>query len=986
MNTYASNRLEQLAEQLAVQQPASVFQKTYYVTQTAGMNAWLKKELTYRNGILANSEFLNQETLIGHIHSFLFNAYFPTNTDQVRYRLYNLLNSPEFTRQFGEISSYYEDDSKKRFDLAGKIADLFDQYQIYRSDTLSAWEKDSPVKQAYGNWQKWLWNNLQIESKTAIRQRMIAEIKSRKVEIQAEFPMINIVGMSIITPFYMEFFQELSTITTVNMFFCSPVKQLYSEFKNPLLESLGSNLNNWKPYCDFSLEDDQSSVDSDLQLLQYQIRTDSAETNRDFTNDGTIQFNSCFSEAREVEVLYNYLLDAFDKDRSLKSGDILVMTTDMDLYTPYITAFFKNAPVRIPIQISGKLKPSGDTIVACLEQLLTIDQLNFTAESVVSLLENKRVAANYQINDTFTIRSIVRNANIRFGIDNRASDESNFVGFRMGLRKIALGYAMLADNQMDTYDGIFPYRDLEARDSWEMFKVNQYVTDLENILNRKSEFHTLTEWKRIVLDEVLETMIFSDEYNKADRQEINEIYRSLSFIDLLTGMDNEAVPFSVFLSELKNRLFVQERDLAMANGSVLFSAPIPTRGLPYKVICFLGLNSGTFPRDEYFATFDLLNNHQDGDRSKKESDKYLFLETLMSARKQLYFSFVGKSSKTNTELPPSVVVDELIHFTGLQVLEHPLHGFSAAYQANNDRLFTYFYSQESETFPTSTASTSNQIQLSLRSFLKFFENPIDWYFNNILSINYDEKEESIPERELIELNALEKWKVKKQLLQNDGSAEQLISKMKQDGLLPLKTAGNGLGNRLNEEINGLKIAFNQLTAGKTKRNVPIDFTSGDLGIVGSVDTIFDRSYVDYYISTSTKKHRTRAYLTYLLLTSAGEIDEIILLNAKGIKVPMPVKSKGEATEILNHLAGFVIAGQKKPIKITLSSSEITEQEIDEKTKNKIIENFKKEAVGNPFSGKSPNIYMANLIEDNYLTQLSNEELSLHINLSSLLTL
>lgn len=63
---YASNRLENLCDKLAEKISSSVngvFSKETIVTQSEGMNAWLKTELSKRNGVMANFLFTKQDGL-----------------------------------------------------------------------------------------------------------------------------------------------------------------------------------------------------------------------------------------------------------------------------------------------------------------------------------------------------------------------------------------------------------------------------------------------------------------------------------------------------------------------------------------------------------------------------------------------------------------------------------------------------------------------------------------------------------------------------------------------------------------------------------------------------------------------------------------------------------------------------------------------------------------------------------------------------------
>ena len=119
---------------------------------------------------------------------------------------------------------------------------------------------------------------------------------------------------------------------------------------------------------------------------------------------------------------------------------------------------------------------------------------------------------------------------------------------------------------------------------------------------------------------------------------------------------------------------------------------VPMRSLPFKVICLLGLNDGDFPRNTKAAVFDLIAKHpQKGDRARRDDDRYLFLEAIISARDILYLSYVGRSIRNDDELAPSALVSELIDtvaaMTGRRskelaehwVEQHPLQPFSHRY-------------------------------------------------------------------------------------------------------------------------------------------------------------------------------------------------------------------------------------------------------------------------------------------------------------------
>ena len=97
----------------------------------------------------------------------------------------------------------------------------------------------------------------------------------------------------------------------------------------------------------------------------------------------------------------------------------------------------------------------------------------------------------------------------------------------------------------------------------------------------------------------------------------------------------------------------------------------------------LGLDFDKFPRKDKKLSFSKISGTERGDRSVRENDKHVFLESLMSAKDYFYLSYIGNSSKDNTNIPSSVLVEELITYIADRsvsnniaqklVTRHPLH-------------------------------------------------------------------------------------------------------------------------------------------------------------------------------------------------------------------------------------------------------------------------------------------------------------------------
>jgi len=110
---------------------------------------------------------------------------------------------------------------------------------------------------------------------------------------------------------------------------------------------------------------------------------------------------------------------------------------------------------------------------------------------------------------------------------------------------------------------------------------------------------------------------------------------------------------------------------------VTFCTMVPMRSLPFRLVCLLGLDDGALPRRTPAAGFDLITQHpRRGDRARRLDDRYLLLEILLSARDALYLSYVGRDPRNNAELPPSVLISEVLEAVDLTAHLPGKSGFS----------------------------------------------------------------------------------------------------------------------------------------------------------------------------------------------------------------------------------------------------------------------------------------------------------------------
>src|SRR5690606_35469881 len=122
---------------------------------------WLRQQLAEELGIAANIDFRKPNELLIKVYEMLGGPHMRTlSKENITWFLFDLMEQPDFARRFPSQSDYFnlntQEKQLKRMGLAEKIADLFDQYQIYRPETIRYWNQLDESAPGL-DWQAFLW-------------------------------------------------------------------------------------------------------------------------------------------------------------------------------------------------------------------------------------------------------------------------------------------------------------------------------------------------------------------------------------------------------------------------------------------------------------------------------------------------------------------------------------------------------------------------------------------------------------------------------------------------------------------------------------------------------------------------------------------------------------------------------------------------------------------------------------------------------------
>lgn len=979
-----SNSLEQLAFQLSKdlkRQQNHVFQPQYIITQTLGMNNWLKIKMAENLGIVANCKFLRPNDVVNEIYYRLnTNNKQRLSPESLKWILFTLLAAKDFREQYRKISGYYINDDVKRMSLAEKVADLFDQYQIYRPEMISDWNENRLFFDINNDWQKYLWIKakeilgVNMPDKTVTGKYIIEVLKQpeQRKKLLAQTPNIHVFGLSIITAYHVRLFYELSKVISVTFHFLNPAPGIYwfedksekqialwrkkSNVKlsaadlqstgNPLLTGWGRVLQNtfsmfFESDAFLNQYNDLNSIEPLPESLLGKIQNDIFHNNdtesrheiiQNDLNDGSITVNACYTIAREAEVLYNYLVYLIDqRGEALSARDIVVMVTDIDAYAPYIKAIFNSAPYKFPFTIADESFTISDNLFSALQSVLALSEENFKAEEVLQLLDSNYIRKRFSISDIELVRKAVDMANIRFGIEGRKEDDSIYVSWKNGIRRIIYGLCMSGEDEYMVDDYLtYPLDIAEGEDSFELIRFCHFAEVLISTIEERKSVRTITEWGEYI-EQVVDKLICQAEESNDD--EYQQLLQNLEKLYLLNEVVTDKISFDVFKHSFVNSLSAESRSGTFATGGITFCSLIPMRSIPFKAVALLGLNFDKFPRKETRVSFDLMEREKrKGDRNVKENDKHLFLETILSARKYFYISYIGRSAKDNTVLPPSVLVDELTDYiqTGIRdekinvaqtlITAHPLHGFSQKYFKEEAKLYNYMGESEIADSKIDVSNTAGPEPLtfgevSIDSFISFFKNPFKAYYNKVLQIRYEQDNVLLPENEIFEIDNLQLWQIKQDLLFTQ--AEELPSyrnKGVATGSLPLKNMADWVLTDTGNAVSGLKQLIKECIGAAIEKSINIELQLDNTLVKGKLDKIYDHKLVFISFRKNESKYLLEAYIRYLFAAASGEAVDLYFISAeknKVFKTGMNSRSQQNACKALEKLLRFYKKGHEE---------------------------------------------------------------------------
>ena len=254
-----SNRMEDLrktAVSWVCKHPLAPLENETFIVQSNGMAQWLKLALAENEGCGISAAVSFQLPA-----RFLWQAYravlgddgipleSPYDKERLKWRLMRLLPLLSAEKSFSPLSRFLSDDPdlRKQYQLACRLADLYDQYQVYRADWLEDWTLGrDQLQNAYGKpdplppghrWQAELWRRIQSDvpaserdtSRSSLHRQFLAYARVLSKRPDSLPRRVMVFGISTLPKQALEALHALSRHAQVLFFVHNPCRHYWAD-------------------------------------------------------------------------------------------------------------------------------------------------------------------------------------------------------------------------------------------------------------------------------------------------------------------------------------------------------------------------------------------------------------------------------------------------------------------------------------------------------------------------------------------------------------------------------------------------------------------------------------------------------------------------------------------------------------------------------------------------------------------------------------
>lgn len=754
------------------------------VVPNSTMREYVRIGLAKKIGIIANLHFQYIDEMIQQLVTL--ENYEVISITMMQNTLLNLLSNSKYLNKScpNVLKKYlkYNPSDLKLTQLVSTLSKLYHSYDIHYPNLIKSWRKQKNYIKPFSvteTWQKKIWldatNLLDI---VGLHHLTISEITQLPL-LKTNINNIHIFNMPVLDNVYYEFIEKLKSLYDVNIYALNPCQEFWEDlvteneitaqainttkfqynfikesYKDKIIDlKLANSLILQEPYAlklwglagrnnikllnkianyDFIDKFQTPKVNTLLKQIQNDIITFQIANKKFNKSDSSITLLACPSYRREVEIIATEIWKLIDEysntNKPLSFSDIAIIIppNQEDSYIPSIEVSFKDIQ-NIPWVHKERLAKTLKEVLDIVKLLLELPLTDFPRTIVLNIATHPNITKRFGAINIKMWLQLCNDLGIIRGIDNKAITnlytEDDVLNWDQGLKRITLGvFIANTDLQYEKYS----YTPLSVSDrnaaGYFIAFIRSLIDDTNNL---RYGYNDIDSWVNKIILYINNWLDVENDEIAAIVDKISNFLRKTFIYKNKNNLKAQNINFhtaKILIIESIITLYNQQPNSLY--GGVVVANYTQIRSIPFRACFLLGLEIDKFPRRDEYSNFDLCDQiNQTNNASTKTTDKFNFLETVMSTRDRLYLSYTYIDDVTGEQLEPSSVYKNMHDLANqylinnLEIKYHPFYRFDQKYfckQVNNDKfnkLDNYSYTAYNECKSLMTRELKNAIEI-----------------------------------------------------------------------------------------------------------------------------------------------------------------------------------------------------------------------------------------------------------------------------------
>lgn len=371
--------------------------------------------------------------------------------------------------------------------------------------------------------------------------------------------------------------------------------------------------------------------------------------------------------ARQVEVLHDALLHAFDQLPDLQPHEVVIVSPVIDKVAPLLQATFQRTVTtksgekfHLPVVVADRGLREVDEGSRLLADLMALLRSRFGIADLMPVITSPLVLSRFGLgaDDVDTWARYIDRARVRWGIDDHhrtstwkvdLGEEGMAHTWALAIRRSLLG-AVLPDAATASIElgGVVPLIDVEPNEIRSITTLAEIMQILAGAQQSTNGERPVGEWCAII-ESTLAAL--ADDASG----ELDEALRTVSMFGRNSSLPVEEgrlevvapVEFAHLSALITEQVTSAPGRQPLRTGAITATSMIPLRSVPFRVVCIVGFDDGSMSAGD--AEGDDLESRQSliGDSDARLDQRRVLLDAVTAAADRVIVTCVGRSVKNN---------------------------------------------------------------------------------------------------------------------------------------------------------------------------------------------------------------------------------------------------------------------------------------------------------------------------------------------------